>query len=30
MRIAGETKTIVIEGEPKYSAVYEIESPKCS
>jgi hypothetical protein len=28
MRIAGETKTIVIEGEPKYSAVYEIESPE--
>ena len=27
MRIAGETKTIVIEGEPKYSAMYEIESP---
>src|SRR4026207_927449 len=27
-RIAGETKPIGIEGEPKYSAVYEIESPE--
>jgi hypothetical protein len=25
--IGGERKTIVIEGEPRYSAVYEIESP---
>jgi len=26
MSIGGELKTIVIEGEPKYSAVYELES----
>jgi hypothetical protein len=27
MRLGGETKTIVFENEPRYSAVYEIESP---
>ena len=27
MRISRPPRTIVIEGEPKYSAVYEIESP---
>jgi len=27
MFIAGEVKTIVAEGEPKYSAIYELESP---
>ena len=26
MSIGGELKTIVVEGEPKYSAVYELES----
>jgi hypothetical protein len=28
MSIGGERKTIVIEGEPRYSAVYEIEGPE--
>jgi hypothetical protein len=27
MSIGGQLKTIVIEGAPKYSALYEIESP---
>ena len=27
MVLGGETRTIVAEGEPRYSAVYEIESP---
>ncbi len=27
MVIGGEVKTVVAEGEPKYSAVYEIEGP---
>jgi len=27
MFIGGEVKTIVAEGEPKYSAIYELESP---
>jgi len=27
MVMAGERKTIVAEGEPRYSAIYEIESP---
>ena len=27
MMIGGERKTIVIEGEPTYNALYEIESP---
>ncbi|MGH8630000.1 MAG: hypothetical protein ACREU7_04440 [Burkholderiales bacterium] len=27
MMIGGQRKTIVAEGEPKYSAVYELESP---
>lgn len=27
MVIGGERKTIVVEGEPKFSAVYELESP---
>lgn len=27
MAIGGELKTIVAEGEPRYSAIYEIESP---
>jgi hypothetical protein len=27
MVIGGERKTIVAEGEPRYSAVYELESP---
>ena len=27
LAIGGEVKTIVAEGEPRYSAVYEIESP---
>ena len=26
MSMGGELKTIVVEGEPKYSAVYELES----
>ena len=28
MIIGGEKKTIVIEGEPKYMAIYELESPE--
>lgn len=28
MVIGGERKTIVVEGEPKFSAVYELESPQ--
>jgi len=28
MFIGGEVKTIVAEGEPKYSAIYELESPE--
>ncbi len=28
MTIGGETKTIVAEGEPRYSAIYELESPE--
>ena len=28
MAIGGERKTVVAEGEPKYSAFYEIESPE--
>ena len=28
MVIGGERKTIVAEGEPKFSAVYELESPE--
>jgi hypothetical protein len=28
MTLGGETKTIVVEGEPRYSAVYELESPE--
>lgn len=28
MSIGGERRTIVAEGEPKYSAIYEIESPE--
>jgi hypothetical protein len=28
MLIGGERKTIVAEGEPKFSAIYEIESPE--
>lgn len=28
LAMGGERKTIVAEGEPKYSAVYEIESPE--
>lgn len=28
MSIGGERKTIVIEGEPSYTALYEIESPE--
>ena len=28
MIIGGEKKTIVAEGEPKYSAIYELESPE--
>ncbi len=28
MVIGGEKKTIVIEGEPKYMAIYELESPE--
>ncbi len=27
LAIGGERKAIVIEGEPKYSAIYEVESP---
>lgn len=28
MFIGGEVKTLVAEGEPKYSAIYELESPE--
>jgi hypothetical protein len=28
MIIGGERKTIVVEGEPRYSALYELESPE--
>ena len=28
MSMAGERRTIVAEGEPKYTAIYEIESPE--
>ena len=27
MIVGGETKTVVIEGEPKYMAIYELENP---
>ena len=28
MTLGGETHTVIVEGEPKYSAIYEIESPE--
>jgi hypothetical protein len=28
MMLGGERRTIVVEGEPKYSALYELESPE--
>ncbi len=28
MRIAGERRTIVVENEPRYSALYELEGPE--
>ena len=27
--MGGETRTIVVENEPKHHALYELESPKC-
>jgi hypothetical protein len=28
IRISGQTQTLVAEGEPRYSAIYELESPE--